>query len=358
VTSATFSDEPFADALARAEAEQRWLVVNLTDASSPACWTMAQTTWRDRDVLGWLEDHAIAVQVDVSADPTTAAELHVDPPATLLFRDGKERARLVGSQEPQHVLRWLEWLDGIEASVAEARAALVDPDRDAHGRHHLAQALARTRRFEEALDHYVWLWLHMAEVEPATSGVRVSFLATEIGELCRELPAARQRFCQLRDDAESAALAAPADGTEATARFDWIVLNESLGEAIRTLSWFDGLASEAQSAIDTAIISRVIPMLLERERWADAGRLIRDPLQDLRVHAAMLHMGRSFPMPDTLEPHRSAFEETMLEGLREEAAKLVRSLQAAGRDVDAAAVKREALRLDDSPAMRAALQRA
>jgi len=91
-------------------------------------------------------------------------------------------------------------------------------------------------------------------------------------------------------------------------------------------------------------------------RWADAGRLIRDPLAELRTHGAMLHMGRTFPMPDTVAPHRSALEETMLEGLRKEAAQLVRSLQAAGRDVEAAAVKREALRLDDSPEMRTALR--
>ena len=110
------------------------------------------------------------------------------------------------------------------------------------------------------------------------------------------------------------------------------------------------------SACSVTIISRVMPMLIERERWADAGRLIRDPLAELRTHAAMLHMGRTFPMPDTVAPHRSALEETMLEGLRKEASQLVRSLQAAGRDVDAAAVKREALRLDDSRQMRDALR--
>jgi len=354
--SGPFADEPFTAALSRATREQRWLLVNVTDASSPACWTMAQTTWRDRSVIAWVNERAIAVEVDAGRDPSTAAALALTPPAVVLLRDGRERARLVGSQEPQHVLRWLEWLDGIEESVAEARAALTDPDRDADGRHHLAQALLRTRRFEEALDHFVWLWLHMAEVEPSMSGVRVSFLAHEIDELCRELPAARERFCQLRDDAEASALAPSTEGKAAAARFDWIVLNASLGEAARTLSWFDGLAPEEQSAQHTAIISRVMPMLIERERWADAGRLIRDPLAELRTHGAMLHMGRTFPMPDTVAPHRSALEETMLEGLRKEASQLVRSLQAAGRDVDAAAVKREALRLDDSPQMRDALR--
>src|SRR6478672_3450636 len=45
--SGAFVDEPFTAALSRATREQLWLLVNVTDASSPACWTMAQTTWRD-----------------------------------------------------------------------------------------------------------------------------------------------------------------------------------------------------------------------------------------------------------------------------------------------------------------------
>ena len=355
--SPAFVGEPFANALSRATAEQRWLLVNVTDASSPACWTMAQTTWRDRDIIGWVNEHAIAVEVDAERDPSAAAALAISPPAIVLFREGKERARLVGPQKPQHLLPWLKLVDDIEARVAEARAKLTDPDRDAEGRHRLAQALQSTRRFEEALDHYVWLWLHMAEVAPAKSGVRVSFLAREIDELCRALPAARKRFCQLRDDAETAAQAAAADRTASAARFDWIVLNESLGEATRTLSWFDGLAPGEQSVLPASFISRVMPMLLERERWIDAGRLIRDPLEELRTHGSMLHMDRTYPdAAEIVASHRSMFEEAMLEGLRKEAAQLVRSLQAAGRDVDAAAVKREALRLDDSPEMRAALR--
>jgi hypothetical protein len=181
-------------------------------------------------------------------------------------------------------------------------------------------------------------------------------LAREIAELCRDLPAARERFCQLRDDAETASRTPSAERAGAAARFDWIVLNQSLGEAARTLSWFDGLSSTEQAALHTSIISRVVPMLLERERWADAGRLIRDPLEELRTHGFMLHMGRTDPeLPEIVASYRGMFVETMLEGLRKEAAQLVRSLKAAGRDIDVAAVKREALRLDDSPAMRAAL---
>jgi hypothetical protein len=244
----------------------------------------------------------------------------------------------------------------LEATVAEARAALTDPDRDVSGRHNLGQTLLHTRRYQDALEHFVWLWAHMAELEPEMQGLRVSFLANEIAELCRELPAAHQRFAELRDRLGAEAQASPAAPEALSDRFDWIVLNATLGEAARTLSWFDGLSAEAQEALPAAIVSRVTPMLFERERWADAGRLLRDPLQSLRTHAEMLDRGRSNPMPTAIEPHRSVLEEALLDGLRKEAAQLVRSLKAAGRELDAAAVKREALRLDDSPEMRAALR--
>jgi hypothetical protein len=246
--------------------------------------------------------------------------------------------------------------DDLEATVAEARAALTDPDRDVRGRHNLAQALLHTRRYQDALEHFVWLWARMAELEPDLGGVRASFLANEIAELCRELPAARERFTALRDELEVAAQPAPAEPAAHAARFDWIVLNATLGEPARTLSWFDGLSAEARQDLPAATVSRVMPMLHEHERWADAGRLLRDPLQTLRTHAEMLAMSRSNPMPTALEPHRTVLEETLLHGLRKEAAQLVRSLKAAGRELDAAAVKREALRLDDSPEMRAALR--
>ena len=49
-----FSDEPFDDAIARARAEQRWLLVDVVDASSPMSWAAAYTTWRDSDLVAWI----------------------------------------------------------------------------------------------------------------------------------------------------------------------------------------------------------------------------------------------------------------------------------------------------------------
>jgi hypothetical protein len=316
---------------------------------------MAQA-WRDKEIAAWVGEHGLAIQVDVATEATTATTLHVAaPPAVILFREGKERARLEGTQEPSHLLRWLAWHEGLEVRLAEARAALTDPERDADGRHTLAQCLLHTRRFEESLEHFVWLWLHMDEVQPSMSGVRVSFLAGEIADLCQELPVARERFCALRDESDAAARSATDARAVARARFDWVVLNQSLGETERTLSWFDGLNAGEQAGVSGAVVFRLLPLLIERERWADAGRLIRDPLEKLDTRAAMLHMGLTYPMPDTIASHRGALHRSMLDGLRKEAAQLLRCLRAAGREVEAAAVKRKALELDDSAEMRAAL---
>jgi hypothetical protein len=63
---AAFSDEAFGVAARRAVSEGRWLVVDVTDASKPVAWATLNTTWRDPDVVGWVEANAVAIQVDHS----------------------------------------------------------------------------------------------------------------------------------------------------------------------------------------------------------------------------------------------------------------------------------------------------
>jgi hypothetical protein len=94
-----FSDDPFAEALARAATERRWLLVYLVDASKPESWADVYTTWRDTSVVGWLEKYAIAIQVDALADAETTRTLGVNAasaPTVILYRDGKERVRIPG----------------------------------------------------------------------------------------------------------------------------------------------------------------------------------------------------------------------------------------------------------------------
>src|SRR6185436_10244867 len=157
VLPAGFADEQFATALARAEKERRWLLVDVTDASKPISWATLYTTWRDPEVVAWLEANAIAVQVDVRGDAEAARALGVDvgsAPTVMLFRDGKERLRIQGHNTAAELLKKLERAEVADGNLALARRMLKNPERDMSDRDGLADALLRAGLLEEALAHY------------------------------------------------------------------------------------------------------------------------------------------------------------------------------------------------------------
>jgi hypothetical protein len=364
---AAFSDERLAAALARAEAERRWLLVDVTDASKPVAWLALYTTWREPDVVAWLEANAVAIQVDARLDADDARALGVEPaaaPVVVLLRDGKERLRVRGHTTPAELLRKLERAEVAEENLAIARKMLKDPERDAFNRSELADALLRAGLLEEALAHYDWLWCHAVEVDPEMNGVRVSFMASRIAELCAGLPAARARFAELRDAA--AARASTDDGEGRQACVDFVVLNEAIHDDDRTLAWLDGLDAERRRALpEWAVKFRLLPLLYERERWLDAGGLIRDPMGDLdaileraRRLGSRRRDDRVYERYLIIEGRLDGAQATrrLGRGLYADVAAIHRSLVAAGRADEAAAVKEAALRFDDSAAMRAALR--
>jgi hypothetical protein len=364
---AAFSDEAFADARARAIAEGRWLVVDVVDASNPICWAAAYTTWRDPDLVAWLEKYAIAVQVDARADLETADALGVDAavaPLVILFRDGRERLRISGRHSPEELLRKLVRIDVADDNLALARKMLKHPERDMQDRKGLADALLRAGMLEEALGHYDWLWQHMAEIEPQMDGVRMSFMADEITELCDKLPAARACFTAHRDAAAAAASTRDRAGLEAC--LDHIILNEVLDDEEPTLAWLDRLGAAQRRELPYAFGLHLLPLLYERKRWAEAGDLIREPLDDLETIIDRATTLRSVTPADEGAYARHLIEEGRpteakqlkrhFPGLHASVAALHRSLVAAGRDADAGAVAEAALRFEDSPAMRAALR--
>lgn len=367
-----FSDEPFEAARARAAVEKRWLVVDVTDARSAACWAVCYTAWRDPEVVAWLEENAVAVQVDARADAETARALGVDAaaaPTVLLMRDGKERLRLRGRDSMPELLRRFERADVANDNLALARANLKDPERQPFERNNLADALLTAGLLDQAFAHYDWLWCYAVEVDPDMEGVRRSFMAGKIGNLCDRLSAARVRFEELRDLAARAASPETLEGRRAT--LDFLVLAEITDGDELTLAWFDGLSSEQRSKLSDMVVQHfLLPLLYERERWRDAGGLIADPLAAL---AEVVARGRTFQdcSPDQQRRDRVSYRNHLVaegrptearllrrlgNGLHEDVAAIHRSLVAAGRVAEAEAVKRAALDHENSAAMRAALR--
>ncbi|HEV8167296.1 MAG TPA: thioredoxin family protein, partial [Actinomycetota bacterium] len=272
-----FAAEGLAAAGARALEAGRWLIVDATARWCQPCKLMDRTTWRDPGVEAWIAGHAVAIQVDVDADEAIARELAIGAmPTVIAIREGKEQDRVVGYRTAAALLEWLSGLERGESSIDQLRRSIPDPDRDMQGRLRVAQALLHARRLDEAASEYVWLWHNIARVEPGMLGVRVSFMAGAIATLVEQHDGARAQFTALRDGAEAQA---GRDRADRDARFDWLVLNEVLGDDERTVAWFDAVKHDpSQADVVEHAAHRLVPKLEERERWADIGRIYRDPL--------------------------------------------------------------------------------
>lgn len=217
-----------------------------------------------------------------------------------------------------------------------------------------AHAALSAGRLDEALPAFDWLWRHLLDQEPSMVGVRLSFLARAMGELCRLSPQARLHFQQLRDETEAAA----------GGRLDWVVLNEIVDETERTVAWFDGLApnvSAARTVLGEPLLSRVrgrlLPLLRSRGRFADIAALYPDAEAELRGYHAVLTQAHQRTLERHPEDARDSGE-AMAYLFREQAWVLTRSLQAAGRAEEARALADAALELDHTPELRAQLDAA
>ena len=132
---------------------------------------------------------------------------------------------------------------------------------------------------------------------------------------------------------------------------DWIVLNEVLGEPDATLAWFDQIAAARPRKLGLSKLAhRLIPLLLSRDRWAEAGRLIDDGVEELvRQHDYLI--SDEVP-PDFDEELKNHIREMGRVSLRQQAAQIRHMLIAGNRIEEAAAVERKALSLDPSEEMK------
>jgi hypothetical protein len=349
-----FQAETYDEAVRRAADEGRWAIVFATTPSSDLCATMDEITWRNDKVCAWIEEHAVAAQIDVGADELLARRLKLTaPPAVIAFKDGQEKSRMEGFRNAHHMRLWFMTLEGKATRFSAAlRSRSGDLDEDMHGRLDYARALLERKRYPEATEHYVWMWKNIDRVQPSMRGVRVSFMAGEMERLAGADAAARARFAALRDEAGAAADAQRASVRD---RVDWVVLNKIVGEQDRTLAWFDGAKADAREKPVIQAVSRLLAELLkEKGRWADLGRLHGDPLKEL----AFQHEASSVKLPDVPGLPAAARENmraVMAQQFRNAAAALVGSLWVAGRTDEASAVRAEAVRLDPSDEMKRAL---
>ncbi|MBS2026714.1 MAG: thioredoxin family protein [Deltaproteobacteria bacterium] len=346
---AIFAELELDAALAQAASEKKLLLVDATASWCGPCKTMDRTTWVDPAVIDALREKALAIQIDVDAKADVAKKLNIMAmPTVIAFRDGAEIDRVVGLHPRDELLAWLDGLAHGETSLQRQRAEVASNPGDMQERMALAQMLVSANQLDEATKEYLWLWEHMLEHEPAMKGVRRSFLVMELYDLAAKHPPAREALARVRD------AVAPRERTALRAEglADWFSLNDALGERSRGLEWFDATRPKAgdDKLLAWLLESQVVPMLIEANRWADAGALFAQPLKTLEEAVALLNQADH--MPSDTPP---GFREFATKNLREVAGQLVRALRAAHRDEEAKAVAAEARKLDDSAEMSAAL---
>jgi len=346
---AMFSGMKYVEAKTKARDTEKLFIIDATAEWCGPCKKMDKTTWVDEKVVAWVKEHAIAIQVDVDKEPELAEHLKIKAMPTVIVMKNEEIVdRAVGYQTAEELLAWL-------GDVKEGKAELRPPeDVKAGGKanieEHLryAQKLVNSDRLDEATKEYVWLWENMLKHDSSFTGVRLSFMASDMKRLANQHAPAKQRFAELRDATEARlAKEFPKEGTSPVARrlrTDWVVLNGVVGDEERSLKRYDEQRAAGVAPGDISGWFLMRRVLEERGRWAELGAA-EGPVDE------SLERIESVPVdPDDQE------EVAITERFhRADLARLHAIYLAAKRDEDAVKVAKRALEMFDTPEMRAVL---
>jgi len=355
---AVFNKQPYAEAKKAAEDGKKWFIVKATATWCAPCKQMDKTTWVDDKVIKWINTNAIAVALDVDAQPAIAKSLSVEAmPTMIAFKNGKEFDRVVGYKSGADLLAWLEGVargeKSIEAVQQRAKPA-GDGKIDTQARMQVAQSLAQSGQFEKAAEEFVWLWQHMLEHDPAMTGVRLSFMANDMQALAKKSPVAKAKFTELRDQTGELLKKPKVSGTDLS---DWLILNTIIEDQKATLDWFDGVKNQAKWTPLLTRQARILtPLLIEQSRWADIALLYPDPIAHIEQEFEFQKMIPKHEAPEGLdEQTRKMIEEMPMSSFRKTSANLYASLLTAPREKEANALADRARVLDKSTAMTQAL---
>lgn len=108
-----FTDLSYADARSKANEEGKLFVVKATAVWCGPCKLMEKTTWVDENVVAFVNDNVIAYSLDVDKEPAIKQQLGIRAmPTIVVFEDGEEKARVIGYQDAENMLAWLQSLRG------------------------------------------------------------------------------------------------------------------------------------------------------------------------------------------------------------------------------------------------------
>lgn len=351
---AMFSAMKFVEAKTKARDTGKLFVVDATAEWCGPCKKMDRTTWVDEKVVAWVKENAIAIQVDVDKEPELAEHLKIKAmPTIIVMRNEETLDRAVGYKSAEQFLAWM-------GELKNGRVELKPPEDVAAGgkaniQEHLqyAQRLVERGELDKATAEYAWLWENMLKHDRNYAGVRVSFMAGDMESLAADHEAAKKRFTELRDATEERLKEFPAGSkspTGARLRTDWVVLNRIIGDAARTLVWYDEQRAAGIAVKDIPGIEMMKQTIQQRGKPADIGALLGDPLTEVN---------QTIEMPRVVMPDPNGGGDAggpSADDLRRaDLGVLYGSYLAADRGSDATIVAGRCFKVDDTPQMRMTL---
>jgi len=206
---------------------------------------------------------------------------------------------------------------------------------------------AREGRYEEALQRHIWLHDHALDVNPNYYGVRLAMLGPWV-ELGQRHPPALRALRSIRDEKTARLLA----GESERALFgDVAAINEHVGDVEATIMLFQRIDAD-NPTLARAIFQMAYHQLIDEEHYHLAKKYAGDPNHRFAL-TKRVYERRSARASDKQSPElREACESIFVRDV----VALVTLLDQTGDRETAAAIRAEALKTLDHPAIRGTMK--
>ena len=225
----------------------------------------------------------------------------------------------------------------VSGSIAPVLGAEPDPKTVLNE----AQKLARQGKYEEALKKHIWFHENALRLDPAMTGVRLSFALSYWVELGKKYPKARASLVAIRD---KDAKAFQDGGGTAKLFSDVAAINRSLEEEPKTVALFKRIdGGKAELAQRCYLFAE--QYLAGAGEYQLCGKYISDPGE--RFERTKMNMNRPVARPQ--------LKEALDKIADQDTCRLIEILVGAGRKPEAEAIQKQAVAVRDTPAIRDAI---
>ena len=286
-TQEPFRQISFEKACTLAKASKKQIMIDFYTEWCGPCKKLDQTTWKDAKALKWLSTRLVCLKVDAEKNVKLATKYKVDAYPTILFLrpDGSEIDRIVGYLDPKEFLSSAKDALAGKDALSRAKEKLAGSNaNDPQKRMEYARALQGKERFSEALAEYLWCFDIGMQKTPGYSGVRLSFLLSDIAELGNKYPPATAALKARRDKARHALDKEPLNVEDA---YEFIALNRVLDDAELSVKVYLE-KSEKSPDFASEVFSSISSTLIAYRRYDDfvkfGGNLVEKIGEDFAQH--------------------------------------------------------------------------